>query len=220
VFPIDLQGRREFCFIGMRLAKLPSCYKQTSLGDFIMKQLQKGFTLIELMIVVAIIGILAAIALPQYQNYVTKTQVSRVQSEVNGLRTIVEDCMSSGRFTPVLVLNANPDIAITECLVSFTGSNLIGAVASANINPTAGGALANAVVVTISDDTAAATTITARFGGNVSTALRGGKTLSYQRNPHTGTWFCGTDAAEVFRPSGCANSLTSVASKATTAPTP
>ncbi len=52
-----------------------------------MKQTQKGFTLIELMIVVAIIGILAAIAIPQYNDYTAKAQASEAFSLLDGLKS-------------------------------------------------------------------------------------------------------------------------------------
>ena len=54
-------------------------------------QNQKGFTLIELMIVVAIIGILAAVAIPQYQNYVGRSQASEAFSLAQGVKTDVAE---------------------------------------------------------------------------------------------------------------------------------
>ncbi|WP_070987643.1 pilin [Halofilum ochraceum] len=62
-----------------------------------MKTMQKGFTLIELMIVVAIIGILAAIAIPQYQDYVARSQVTSALQEISPLKTAAEEKLLSGR---------------------------------------------------------------------------------------------------------------------------
>jgi type IV pilus assembly protein PilA len=59
-----------------------------------MKKIQQGFTLIELMIVVAIIGILAAIAIPAYSDYTAKSQAAEAYTLLDGLKTPLADQMS------------------------------------------------------------------------------------------------------------------------------
>jgi type IV pilus assembly protein PilA len=159
-------------------------------------QVDRGFTLVELMIVVAIISVLAAIALPQYQTYVSRTQVARVMSETGALKTAVEFCVSDGR-------TSGMGSAPTECDPGAGASNLMTAPAANGAAPILESLPAGTGVpeVTFPQTSTASAIIKATFGGSAISMLAG-NTLIWTRGAQGG-WKCTTDAAEVFRPQAC-----------------
>ncbi|AAO29756.1 prepilin-type N-terminal cleavage/methylation domain-containing protein [Xylella fastidiosa subsp. fastidiosa] len=140
---------------------------------------QQGFTLIELMIVIAIIAILAAIALPMYQNYVARSQVAAALAEITPGRTQAEIRMADGQAsnTPNAIGLRSPTTRCSLVVVDIT---------------TTGGAI---VCTMIGNGQVNNQTITlTRIADN--NAGQGGVNTG-------GNWTCTTTAPAALTPAGC-----------------
>ncbi len=152
-----------------------------------LKQVQKGFTLIELMIVVAIVGILAAIAIPAYQNYTIRAQVTEGLSLVEGWKTGISEYYAQyGAFPSCFSTLA---AGAANC-ISVTGATTGKYVSAIAVN--AGGVIA----VTFGNQANAKI----KAAGNNILALAPGLSANFDV-----VWFCGTastTAAGVTAPTG------------------
>ncbi len=122
-----------------------------------MKKVQQGFTLIELMIVVAIIGILAAIAIPQFQDYVTRAKFQDGTAAISSVRTATAVCIQENAGDP-MSCDDNTEIGVVMGTTAAEGAITISrGTFTASTNGTGG----TAVFVITGDATLGACVVTA-----------------------------------------------------------
>ena len=166
----------------------------------IARSVQKGFTLIELMIVVAIIGILAAVALPAYQDYIARAQATEGMSLLAGLKVPTSEALSNN----VIAQACSTAVSIPNTAVAPIPDNSVpaGALAAENNLVLTGKYVASitATPVTGTPDTCEllATYKTTGVSDKVS-----GKKIKFIYTPSNGNWVCKSDMTANIRAKTC-----------------
>ncbi len=147
--------------------------------------MRAGFALIELIVAIAIIGLLAAFAIPQYQSYVYKSHVQRVVAEAASLKTAVELCILNGKTTV-----GNPATA-SNCDPQALGSNLQATAGNAAPTIETTWTAAGTGVPQVELSTTNPSTIVASFGNLAGTPLKTptAGTITWTRQTN-GSWSC------------------------------
>jgi len=165
-----------------------------------MKKIQQGFTLIELMIVVAIIGILAAVALPAYQDYTARAQASEAMTLLGGLKIPTAEALTNNPLAQAC--STDPSEAATfeaDGVTVATPAVAAGALAEENNLVLTGKYVASIVAAPAGANCQLTATFRTTGVGDKIT----GKLVRFTYNPNNGNWACTSNLDPSVRAKTC-----------------